>query len=133
MTTAASTSLQPGISARMFRETSQFLAEKVVVDGDKSLDLIQALLVLSTWHLPPNTYNELKFNQYAHMAATMVTDLRCSTDKRYVIPTAGDPSPPSHELAEVCRTFLATYFLCSRYASGDFVRLSLFYVMMYLG
>lgn len=88
MTTAASASLKPGISARMFRETAQFLAEKVVVDGEKSLDLIQALLVLSTWHLPPDTYKELKFNQYAHMAATMLVKLRCSTDSRYVIPTA---------------------------------------------
>lgn len=133
MTTAASTSLKPGISGRMFRDTAQFLADKVVVDGEKSLDLIQALLVLSTWHLPPDTYKELKFNQYAHMAAKMLTDLRCSTDSRYAIPTAGEPTPPSPELAEVCRTFLATYFLCSRYASGNFVGRGLFDVMMYLG
>lgn len=112
--TAASTSTQPAISARMFRDTAQFLAEKVVVAGQKSLDLIQALLVLSTWHLPPSTFTELKFSQYAHMAAAMVTDLRSSNDKRYAILTPSDHSIASHELIETCRTFLAAYFLCSR-------------------
>lgn len=114
MITAASTSTHPAISARMFRETAQFLAEKVVVAGEKSLDLIQALLILSTWHLPPSKFTELKFSQYAHMAATMVTDLRSSNDKRYAILTSSEPLPPSHELVEICRTFLAAYFLCSR-------------------
>lgn len=111
---AASTSTQPAISAKLFRDTTQFLAEKVVVAGDKSLDLIQALMVLSTWHLPPSTFKELKFSQYAHMAATMVTDLRSSNDKRYAILTPSDPSMVSHELVQTCRTFLAAYFLCSR-------------------
>lgn len=114
MITAASSSAQPTISARVFRDASQFLAEKVVVAGEKSLDLIQALLILSTWHLPPGTYTELKFSQYAHMAATMVTDLRTSNDERYAILTPNDGSLCSHELIEICRTFLAVYFLCSR-------------------
>lgn len=114
MVVAASTSVQPSISERIFRETAQFFAEKVVVAGEKSLDLIQALLVLSTWHLPPSTFTELKFSQYAHMAATMVIDLRSSNDKRYSILTPSEPLLPSHELSEICRTFLAAYFLGSR-------------------
>lgn len=114
MIAAASTSTHPAISARMFCETARFLAEKVMMAGEKSLDLIQALLILSTWHLPPSKFTELKFSQYAHMAATMVTDLRSSNDKRYAILTPSDPLPPSHELIEICRTFSAAYFLCSR-------------------
>lgn len=114
MITAASISVQPDISTRMFRETARFLADKVVVAGDKSLDLIQALLVLSTWHLPPSTFGELKFSQYAHMAATMVIELRSSNDRRYANTLASETLPPSHEVVETCRTFLATYFLCSR-------------------
>lgn len=114
MITAASISAQPDISTRMFRETAQFLAEKVVVSGDKSLDLIQAFLVLSTWHLPPSTFGELKFSQYAHMAATMVVELRTSNDRLYADTLASKTLTPSHEVVETCRTFLATYFLCSR-------------------
>lgn len=114
MITAASISAQPDISTRLFRETARFLADKVVVAGDKSLDLIQALLVLSTWHLPPNTFGELKFSQYAHMAATMVIELRASNERLYAETLASETLPPSHEVVETCRTFLATYFLCSR-------------------
>lgn len=116
MITAASISAQPDISTSLFHETAQFLAEKVVVSGDKSLDLIQALLVLSTWHLPPSTFGELKFSQYAHMAATMVIELRASNDRLYADTLASATLQPSHEVpvVETCRTFLATYFLCSR-------------------
>lgn len=114
MITAASISVQPDISTRLFRETARFLADKVIVTGDKSLDLIQALLVLSTWHLPPSTFEELKFNQYAHMAATMVIELRASNDRLYADTLASETLPPSHEVVETCRTLLATYFLCSR-------------------
>lgn len=114
MITAASISTHPAISSGMFRETARLLAENVVVDGEKSLDLIQALLVLSTWHLPPSAFTELKFSQYAHMAATMVTDLRSSNDKRYVNLALNESFLSPQELVEICRTFLATYFLCSR-------------------
>ncbi|KAG6362618.1 hypothetical protein INS49_007710 [Diaporthe citri] len=50
------------------------------------------------------------------MAATMVTDLRSSNDKRFAVLTPSDPSSPSQELVEICRTFLVAYFLCSSMA-----------------
>lgn len=44
MITAASISAQPAISSKTFYETAQPLADEIVVDGEKSLDLIQTLL-----------------------------------------------------------------------------------------
>ena len=110
---AASSSVQPGISAMLYCETARFVTEKVVFAGEKSLDLIQALLVISTWHLPPSAFTKLNFGQYMHMAAAMVIDLRSSYDQRYAIPTPNELMTPSSQILEVCRTFLATYLLCS--------------------
>lgn len=113
--TAASSGVDPKLSEILFRDTGKLLAEKVVLAGDKSLDLVQALLILATWHHPSKRFEDLKFSQYAHMAATMVMDIRSSNDGRFRIPLPDEPLVPSEQLVETCRTFLACYFLCSRY------------------
>jgi hypothetical protein len=54
--------------------------------------------------------------QYAHMASTMVTDLRCSNDTSYDIPSRDRSSMPTDREVKICRTYLASYLLCSSYA-----------------
>lgn len=116
---AASSSLDPKLFKRLSLDIGKFLAEKVIVDGEKSFDLVQALIVLSTWYHPPQKFQELKFSQYANMAATMVMDLRSSKDERYQIPTTLSSVVCTDQIRETCRTFLACYFLCSRYIEID--------------
>jgi hypothetical protein len=113
--TAGSSIRDPGLFKLLFRRTGKYLTEEVVIKGKKSLDLIQALLVQSTWYCPTEKFQELKFSQYANMAATLVLDLQSSNDEQYRIPSRGDLFIPSELLTETCRTFLACYFLCSRY------------------
>ncbi|KPM43980.1 hypothetical protein AK830_g2648 [Neonectria ditissima] len=114
--TAASTSTDPSLSPALFVDTGKYLAAKVVVAGEKSLDLIQALLVLSTWQQPPEKFQGLKFSQHAQMAATMVMDLQSSNDEQYKIPEPDQTMMPSDNLLETCRSFPACYFLCSSIA-----------------
>ncbi|KAH8892700.1 hypothetical protein GQ53DRAFT_646295 [Thozetella sp. PMI_491] len=110
---AASGIIKPKLSAQLFQSASRYIAEKVVIAGHKSLDLVQTLLILSTWHPPPARFQELKFTQYAHMAATMMVDLRASNkcyDEQYL----HDGLRFSiDERMEAWRTSLACYFLCS--------------------
>lgn len=112
--TAAASAVDPKLSEGLFEEAGRYVAERVVIAGEKSLDLVQALLILSTWYHPPQRFQDLKFSQYAHMAATMVMDLQSSNDKQHKIPSTAEPSVLSDSLMETCRTFLACYFLCSR-------------------
>lgn len=111
--TAAASSINPKLFQMLFDYTSKYLAEEVVVHGRKSLELVQALLIMATWHHPAEQFQELKFSQYAHMAATMVSDLRSANDTNYDIPPASSSSLASKQVVEVCRTFLASYFMCS--------------------
>ncbi|KAJ6151738.1 hypothetical protein N7470_006866 [Penicillium chermesinum] len=50
-------------------------AESIVVKGNKSLELVQALLVQAIWYIPPDNLEELKFYQIIHMAIAVSMDL----------------------------------------------------------
>lgn len=101
----------------MFRNTGMYVTEEVSIKGNKSLDLIQALLVLSAWYCPMEDFRKLKFSHYANLAGSMALDLRSSNDEQYWIPPVKDSFASSEQLVETCRTFLASYFLCSRSVS----------------
>lgn len=60
---------------QLLSEVYQMLADRVVVKGEKSLELVQALLVLVIWYLPPDNLEELKFYQLIHMAVIVAMDI----------------------------------------------------------
>ncbi|ETR97500.1 hypothetical protein M419DRAFT_91315 [Trichoderma reesei RUT C-30] len=114
--TAASSDRDPAFFMIMFRNTGMYVTEEVSIKGNKSLDLIQALLVLSAWYCPMEDFRKLKFSHYANLAGSMALDLRSSNDEQYWIPPVKDSFASSEQLVETCRTFLASYFLCSSMA-----------------
>ena len=65
----------PSLNRRLNQEIHQIYATKVSIQGVKSLELVQALLVSILWTYPPNNFEDLKFHQQIHMAATMALDL----------------------------------------------------------
>ena len=99
---------------------------------EKSVQLVQALLVTSVWYFPPTSCNQLKVYQYVHLAATMALDLGIGTRprkngagylwevKEYVHSGFNDISRVSSRVAELenRRTFLACYIMCSEYESS---------------
>ncbi|OTA03892.1 hypothetical protein A9Z42_0044680 [Trichoderma parareesei] len=87
---AASSDRDPAFFKLMFRNTGMYVTEEVSIKGNKSLDLIQALLVLSTWYCPMEEFQKLKFSHYANLAGSMMLDLRSSNDERYWIPSVKD-------------------------------------------
>lgn len=56
-------------------EFKGYLAESVIVRGEKSLELVQALQVASLWYKATDHYTQMNLNQLAHMATTMAIDL----------------------------------------------------------
>jgi hypothetical protein len=53
----------------------QTFAEKIIIIGEKSLDLVQALNIAVIWYWPPEHLEELKFYQLLHIAAVMAIDI----------------------------------------------------------
>lgn len=59
----------------LITEFYRLIAESIVVKGNKSLELVQALLVQAIWYIPPDNLEELKFYQVIHMAIAVAMDL----------------------------------------------------------
>ncbi|KAL2353393.1 hypothetical protein BJ546DRAFT_121494 [Cryomyces antarcticus] len=57
------------------KEIVSVLADCVVRNGEKSLELIQALQVSALWYKPPEHSEQTNFYQLVHMAAVMAIDL----------------------------------------------------------
>lgn len=112
--TAAASGYEAKLSETLFQDTEKMVAEKIIFSGEKSLELVQALLILSVWYHPPHNFRGLKFTQFAHMAATMVMDLRSSNDPRYNGKAHGSREALPADSVEVSRAFVACYLLCSR-------------------
>ncbi|OIW34429.1 hypothetical protein CONLIGDRAFT_626432 [Coniochaeta ligniaria NRRL 30616] len=72
---AVSSSELPSVQRTLTKELMQILADKVMVVGEKSLELVQALQVAVMWYWPPEHFEELKFYQLVHIAAVMAIDI----------------------------------------------------------
>ncbi|RMZ75211.1 hypothetical protein DV738_g5588, partial [Chaetothyriales sp. CBS 135597] len=118
----ASGILGQDMQGRLLRETTRVFADRIIIRGEKSLELVQAILCMTTFYQPPEKYEELNFNQLIHIAAVMALDLglgkrfkkgnaalwRSYTEQKRVMP---DPNS-----AETRRCWLGCYFMCSNSA-----------------
>ena len=118
---AASGTIAPRLQIDFTSEVVRTFADRVICRGKKSLELVQGLLVTSTWYQPPDRYEELNFNQLIHIAAVMGIDLgmgkrtKASTadgywkDHRDKNAGAVDPNGVLFR-----RTWLGCYFMCAK-------------------
>ncbi|KAK0100040.1 hypothetical protein ONS95_013146 [Cadophora gregata] len=93
-------------------------AHRTVIEGQKSLELVQVMIILSVWYFPPGKFAQLKYYEYIHMAATMGLDIglgtnpQSSRDRRR---NSEDDNPLSNyvDSAEIerRRTFLVCYLI----------------------
>ncbi|MCJ1362388.1 hypothetical protein MMC16_001491 [Acarospora aff. strigata] len=65
----------PEVQRTLGKELMRTYADRIIVRGEKSLEIIQALQVSVLWYWPPEHYEELKFYQLVHIAAVMALDL----------------------------------------------------------
>ncbi|KAK4200172.1 hypothetical protein QBC40DRAFT_327016 [Triangularia verruculosa] len=124
---AAASSEIPSLQKTLTKELMQVFAEKIIVDGHKSLELVQALQVAVIWYWPPDRFEELKFYQLVHVAAVMAIEIGLGTKKmarggfkRHVAqawrdhPMRGSPLDPT--TLEARRAWLTCYFLATNTA-----------------
>ncbi|KAK0654003.1 hypothetical protein QBC41DRAFT_351575 [Cercophora samala] len=124
---AAASSEIPSLQKTLTKELMQVFAEKIIVDGHKSLELVQALQVAVIWYWPPDRFEELKFYQLVHVAAVMAIEIGLGTKKMarggfkgHVSqawrdqPIRGTPLDPT--TLEARRAWLTCYFLATNTA-----------------
>lgn len=126
---ASAAAARPELQRQLIKELMEIFARKVICNGEKSLELVQALLVSVAWYFPPDSFEELKFYQFIHIACVMALDLglgRGSPVRRKPTGAASNainfftfrPGKEDPESLECRRTWLMCYYLSSNAAMG---------------
>lgn len=118
----------PQLATQLTKEVMQTYAERVINRGEKSLQLIQAMLVSTIWYWPPEHFEEVKFYQLIHLAAVMAIDIGLHKKSK-----SGSGSSQKSMAGlwnwrragtidsssiEARRTWITCYFLCCNSATG---------------
>lgn len=136
---AASGKTDPKLYTLLSTELLQMYASRTARSGEKTLEFVQSLLLSAVWYYPGDTFDQLRFNQYIHMAATIALDIglgskpgigtrSCQPPQNSAILSpesqiqwSQDVSPLSTEeepdiaTIDVRRTILVCYLICSGY------------------
>jgi hypothetical protein len=124
---AASGSNYPELQRTLTKEVMNIYAERIIIGGEKTLELIQALHVSTLWYWPPEHFEELKFYQLIHIAAVMAIDIgmgkktKPSKSKTTGLwrdhPWRRTPYPDPESI-EARRAWISCYFLCCNASMG---------------
>ncbi|KAL8755297.1 MAG: hypothetical protein Q9199_003737 [Rusavskia elegans] len=116
----------PDIQRILAKEIMRTFADRIVYRGEKSLELIQALQVLTIWYWPEENRDAQTY-QLIHMAAVMAIDLglgrraKGSREPYHAIwkdQPRQKSSAQASETLELRRAWLGCYLLCANAAMG---------------
>ncbi|OQE87180.1 hypothetical protein PENNAL_c0020G04594 [Penicillium nalgiovense] len=111
-----SISVDAGLAAVLNREMVRLYSERFFIEGEKSLELVQALLLMIIYYLPPASPLKLQLYQYTHIASTMALEIGLANKRR--VSKKSDRKSTEHDevLAEQARAVLGCYHLGSSVA-----------------
>ncbi len=72
---AAAGGSEPSLFRALNVQLLRTFAETVVVGNKKNLELVQSMLIMAVWPFPPDSFRDLNYSQYMHLAVTMAMDL----------------------------------------------------------
>ncbi|KAI9743128.1 MAG: hypothetical protein M1818_003423 [Claussenomyces sp. TS43310] len=123
----------PDLQKVLTKEVMAMYADRIICCGEKTLELIQALLVSTLWYWPPEHFEELKFYQLVHLAAVMAIDININKknkarkslrEKQRLLAGLWRDHPwrripfPDSESIEARRAWCACYFLACNTSMG---------------
>lgn len=121
---AASVGMAPlDMQDRLDRLLLRSFADCVIRQGEKSTDIVQALLIATLWYRAPKKYEFMNFWQLSHIAAVMAIDIgmgkRATGSKTIEMHAKRELSRGSKHVVfsdtiEARRTWLGCYFLCTK-------------------
>ncbi|KAL4930480.1 putative C6 transcription factor (War1) [Aspergillus undulatus] len=111
--------------APLLLELYRTIGERVIVNGEKSLDLVQGLLVACLFYTPPENFEEIKFYQLAQLAVAVGMDIgmyRKASSKgkpfNLIRELAKQPAITDPDSPEVRRAWLGCYFVSVQTSSA---------------
>lgn len=119
--TASVGMLEMDIQLRLNEMLLDVYANSILRNGEKSLDLIQALMVSTIWYRPPKRYEQMNVYLLTHISALMALDfgmgrkLNASRTSQVATNVGQAQTPKSFlrsDSVEARRTWLGCYFVC---------------------
>lgn len=116
----ASGTIRPELQSRLISDATRILADRIVYSGEKSMELVQTIQIMTVFYQPPERYEELNFNQLIHIAAVMALDIgmgkRMKKNAPIIFKGFMDRSKvlPDPNAAETRRCWLGCYYMCSK-------------------
>lgn len=117
---ASSIAVDDGLANTLNREMLALYAQRFFFGGEKSLEMVQALLLMNIYYLPPESPSQIQTYQYSHIAATMALEIGIASKKRVPRRSKHSERPPKpaekfdEQMAEQARTILTCYHLASK-------------------
>ncbi|KAG9245992.1 hypothetical protein BJ878DRAFT_499019 [Calycina marina] len=118
----------PDLQRMLTKEIMAIYGERIITNGEKTLEIIQALHVNTLWYWPPEHFEELKFYQLVHIAAVMAIDIGIGKKSKSAKMNKHAGLWREHpwrktpyldpEGIEARRAWLSCYFLCCNAAMG---------------
>ncbi|KAB8261901.1 hypothetical protein BDV32DRAFT_120734 [Aspergillus pseudonomiae] len=116
---AAAIAVDDSLAVVLNRELVRLYAERFFINGDKSFELVQALLLMIVFYYPPESPLKLQNYQYTHIAATMALEIglasKCKIPNNASRKASKRGSYDEH-MAEQARAILGCYHLASNVA-----------------
>ncbi|KAI1104968.1 hypothetical protein F4804DRAFT_305596 [Jackrogersella minutella] len=109
--TVASTSIRPALVPNLLTRLNSILAREVFIQGAKSLDLLQSLILFSQYYIQPPDIKAFALPQHVYSAVVMSHDLGLNSMSK------PNERGNSIEEMEIYRTLLAVYFGASSAAT----------------
>jgi hypothetical protein len=104
----SSSAIRPDLQQDLIVELNRQLSERVMFMGEKSLELVQAMLIYTGYYVRSRYAKDLAFNQYIHAAVVMCLDLGMGKRSPKKI------NKDAVEEAEIRRTWIACYYFASK-------------------
>ncbi|KFX93726.1 hypothetical protein V490_04717 [Pseudogymnoascus sp. VKM F-3557] len=116
--TAASAKKDPELYSILSKEILSVYATQSFINGEKSLELVQSMLVTVVWYYPPDSFDRLKFYENIHMAAVMALEIGLGSDpakSKNHLQNSQNSSTQDIDITEVDkrRAILTCYLTCS--------------------
>lgn len=117
--TAAAIAVDSSLATTLNRELVSLYAHRFFVKCEKSLELVQALLLMYVFYLPPDNPAQLQLYQYSHIAAMMAVEIGIASKRRVSRKPQGgrkarrQPERFDEHMAEQARAILGCYHLTS--------------------
>ncbi|KAH8701595.1 hypothetical protein BGW36DRAFT_371154 [Talaromyces proteolyticus] len=111
--------IKPNIRPVLMKETYRTFGKLVFIGGQKSIEIVQALIVCCLWYRPPARIEEINVYQLVHSGVAMAMDLgldKLAPKTKLPLRSAQESirryyMPNNHNAIEARRTWLGMYFL----------------------